>query len=95
MPTYVIAEVEIRDASLYGQFLEQVTATVDSHGGRFVARGGEIEVKEGDWTPKRIAIMEFDNKERVNAWLGSPEYTALEEMRTKSSNLKMVVVEGL
>ena len=34
MPTYVIAEVEIKDASLYGQFLEQVTATVDSHGGQ-------------------------------------------------------------
>ena len=28
-------------------------------------------------------------------WLGSPEYTALDEIRTKSSNINMVGVEGL
>ena len=44
---------------------------------------------------KRVAILEFDNTERVNAWLGSPEYIALDESRTKSSNINMVVVEGL
>ena len=95
MSAYVITDVEITDASLYGQFLERVTATVESHGGRFVVRGGGIEVIEGDWTPRRIAILEFDNTERANAWLGSPEYTTLDEMRTKSSNINMVVVEGL
>ena len=44
--------------------------------------------------PKRIAILEFDNPEQVKAWLCSPEYTALDEIRTKSSNINMVVVEG-
>ena len=43
MSAYVTADVEITDANLYGQFLEQVTATVEAHGGKFVARGGEIE----------------------------------------------------
>ena len=95
MSAYVITDVEITDASLYGQFLEQVTTTVDSHGGRFVARGGGTDVIEGDWTPRRIAILEFGNTERVKAWLGSPEYTALDGIRTKSSNINMVVVEGL
>ena len=40
MPAFVIADVEITDASLYGQFLEQVTSTVEANGGKFVARGG-------------------------------------------------------
>ena len=34
----VIADVEITDANLYGQFLEQFTGTVEAHGGKFVAR---------------------------------------------------------
>ena len=50
MSAYVVTDVEVTDASLYGQFLEQVTTTVESHGGRFVVRGGGIEVIEGDWT---------------------------------------------
>ena len=57
MSAYVVADVEIIDANLYRQFLEQVTATVENHGGRFVVRGGEIDIIEGDWTPKRIAIL--------------------------------------
>ena len=95
MSTYVITEVEITDANLYGQFLEQVTTTVENHGGKFVARGGAIEVRLGDWRPNRLAILEFDNIQQVHTWLDSPEYTALDDIRSRSSNINMVVVEGL
>ena len=95
MSAYVIVDVEITDSSLYGQFMEQVTATVESHGGRFVARGGKFEVVLGEWAPKRVAILQFDNLVQVHSWLQSPEYTALDDIRSRSSNINMVVVEGL
>ena len=95
MAAYVITDVEVTDASLYGQFLEKVTATVEGHGGKFVARGGALDVISGDWTPKRIALLEFGSVEQAHAWLSSPDYTALDDIRTKSSNINMVVVEGL
>ena len=44
MSAYVITDVEITDAGLYGQFMRQVTPTVERHGGKFVVRGGELEV---------------------------------------------------
>ena len=95
MSAYVITDVEITDASLYGEFLERVTSTVEAHGGRFVARGGNLEVPLGDWTPKRLAILEFDNIQQVHVWLSSPEYVALDSIRSRSANVNMVVVEGL
>ena len=95
MSAYVITDVEIADASLYKKFIEQVTGTIEAHGGKFVARGGEIEVKLGDWTPKRLAILQFDNLQQIQTWLNSPEYTALDDIRSRSSNINMVVVEGL
>ena len=95
MPAFVITDVEITDASLYGQFLERVTSTVEAHGGKFVARGGGLEVILGDWTPKRLAVLEFDILQQVRTWLDSPEYTALDDIRSRSSNVNMVVVEGL
>ena len=95
MAAYVIVDVEITDSSLYGQFMEQVTATVERHGGKFVARGGKLEIVLGDWTPKRVAILQFDNLDQVHSWLQSPEYTALDDIRSRSSNINMVVVEGL
>ena len=95
MAGYVIIEVEITDAGRYGEFLGQVTGTVEAHGGKFIARGGAIDVVEGDWTPPRLAILKFDSVEQAKAWLNSPEYTALNELRTSSSKINMVVVEGL
>ena len=58
-------------------------------------RGGELEVKLGDWTPNRLAVLEFDTFEKVRVWLSSPEYTALDDIRSRSSNINMVIVEGL
>ena len=95
MSAFVITDVEITDASLYGQFLERVTSTVEAHGDKFVVRGGELEVILGAWTPNRLAMLEFDNLQQIHTWLNSPEYTALDDIRSRSSNINMVVVEGL
>ena len=58
MSAFVITDVEITDASLYGQFLKRVTSTVKAHGGKFVVRGGELEVILGAWTPNRLAMLD-------------------------------------
>ena len=95
MTGYVITDVEITDADRYAEFLQKVTGTVESFGGKFVARGGAIDVVEGDWNPNRIALLEFDSVERAKEWLSSPEYNELNELRTSSSNINMVVFEGV
>ena len=95
MAAFVITDVEITDMPLYRQFMEKVTLTVENHGGKFVARGGALEVVMGNWTPPRLAIIEFDSLEQIHAWLESADYKALDDIRTKSSNINMVVVDGL
>ncbi len=95
MSAYLIADVEVTDANLYGQFLERMTATVENHGGKFVARGGQIEVMGGDWMPRRLAILEFGSLQQAHAFLNSPEYTALDDIRVRSSNINLVLVDGL
>ena len=95
MVGYVIVEVEITNRAGYGEFLEKVTSTVEAHGGKFVVRGGDIDVIEGNWTPMRLAVLEFESAVRAREWLGSPEYNELNDLRTSSSNINMVLVEGL
>ena len=95
MAAYVIAEIMITNMEMYGEFVDRVTPTVEGHGGKFVARGGTVDVILGDWAPKRIALVEFGSVAQARAWLNSPEYNALNEMREASSNISMVVVEGL
>ena len=67
MPAYVIFDVEIRDGERYQNFMSQVKPALEEAGGRYLARGGAHKVHEGDWTPRRIVILEFPS---VAAWAG-------------------------
>ena len=87
MSADVITDVEITDAGLYRQFLEQVAATVENHGGRFVVRGGGIDVIEDDWTPKRIAILVFDSVNGRRSSRVLRNMPALNDIRTRASSI--------
>ncbi len=95
MSAYLIADVEITDESLYAQFRERMTPTLEAYSGRFIARGGEIAVIDGSWNPKRLAIVAFDSMEQARSWLASPEFKELDGMRNSSSNINLVLVEGV
>ena len=96
MAAYVIIDIEIADPDSYSQLIQLVTPTVESNGGKFVARGGTIETILGDWAPKRMAIIEFGSMDDVHAWLNAPEHVALSAKRDQSAtNIKVVAVDGL
>jgi len=94
MTAYVIGEIEVTDPKLYEGYRKQVLATIEKHGGRFVARGGKAEQLEGGWTPKRIVILEFPSYEQALKWYRSPEYAPLITLRQSASRGKLVLVEG-
>ena len=95
MSAYVIVHIEVQDESTFGEFRERVSATVESHGGRSLARGGNVEVVEGSWTADRIAVIEFDDVDKAETWLNSPEYTDLKKIRQQAANATILVVEGV
>ena len=95
MPAYVIVQIEIRDPVVYERYKALAPASIAAHGGRYVARGGQTEALEGEWKPRRVVILEFDDIARARAWLDSPEYRDARAMRHASADTQMIVVEGL
>ena len=94
MSAYLFANVEVTDAAGYEQYRQGVSATLEAFGGRFLVRGGATEVLEGEWTPKRLVILEFADMARLKAWYHSPEYRPLIELRQRTANSTLVAVEG-
>ncbi len=95
MAGYVIADVEITDREKYAEYVEVVPPTISAHGGRFLVRGGNAEKLEGDWTPKRIVILEFDTMEDAKRWWASEDYKAPKALRQSASVANMIVVESM
>ncbi len=95
MPAYVIADVEVTDPELFAEYRELVVPTVNAYGGKYIARGGETAVLEGDRAPNRTVIIEFPSMERAKAWHGSDEYAHPKDMRIRATISNVIVTEGL
>ena len=95
MPAYVIASVsEAHDDEALAEYRRRNTAAVEAHGGRFVVRGGAMEVLEGDWAPLRVVVIEFDDVDAAKRWYESDEYQAAIPIRQSASTTGLIVVEG-
>lgn len=94
MSAYVVVEIEVQDAAPYERYKQAAPASISAYGGRYLARGGRTEVLEGEWTPNRLVILEFESVERAKAWLDSPEYREARALRQASARTNMVVIEG-
>lgn len=95
MAAYVIAEVNVTDPALYEDYKKMVPATVQKYGGRFAVRGGTVDVKEGNWAPTRLVVLEFPSMEQARKWYHSPEYAPALALRLKAANAKLILVEGV
>src|SRR5437016_4469830 len=95
MPAYVIVETDVHDPARYENYKAVSPSAVAAGGGRFVARGGELAVLEGDWKPSRLVVLEFESLEAVKRWYDSPEYQEMKKLRDGAADLRMVAVEGV
>ena len=95
MPAYVIADVRAAwDAEALNGYRRRNTDAVANHGGRFVVRGGEHQVLEGEWDTRRIVVIEFPDTDAARAWWNSDEYEAIKELRRGASTTNIVLVDG-
>lgn len=94
MAGYVIVDVDVHDTEAYGEYRKLVAPTIEKYGGRFVVRAGAHEVMEGDCTPHRVVVLEFESVARAKEWYGSEEYAPALAIRLKAASSSMIIVEG-
>ena len=95
MPAYVINDMVVTDPVLFEEYKKLSPPTVAQYGGRFLARGGRTDTLEGEWSPKRLVIIEFPNVAQARAWADSPEYAPAKRLRQITTISNLIVVEGV
>ena len=95
MTAYVIFDVEVTNPVEYEGYKQLAAPTVALYGGKYIVRGGQTETLEGNWSPKRIVVLQFENIERAKAWINSQEYSEARALRNKYAASKAIVVEGV
>jgi uncharacterized protein (DUF1330 family) len=94
MTAYLVLDFSIKDLRGFLPYAEAIPDFIEKHGGRYIVRGVEAEVMEGDWAPERLVILEFPSSDHARAFLSDPEAQDLFALRKRTTVSKLVLVEG-
>jgi len=91
---YVIADIEVTDPDAYEDYRRLSSAAAEKYHGRWLVRGGAIDLLEGDWEPHRLVVVEFEDEEAARRWYSSPEYAEAKAVRLRSAKSSLLLVRG-
>ena len=95
MPAFFIAnQLEVTDPDTIAEYRKHAVDSIESAGGRFLVRGEVGERLEGDVSPARIIMIEFDDMAALKAWYDGPGYADLKRMRLSASRSDIFCVEA-
>ena len=95
MAAYIIADVTVTDPEQMAKYREWSTKAMQEHGAEVLVRGGEFEVLEGPWTPSRLVLLKFRDREHAKAFYQSQTYQHAKTLREHAGVMRMVVVDGV
>ena len=95
MSAYVVVQEIVHDQTTFDAYRKDVLPTITAHGGRFIVRGGNMTVVEGEWPNPRLVILEFPSRAAAEGWYRSPEYQKVLPLRLKSTRSNLVIIDGV
>ena len=95
MTAYIVADITVTNPDGYAPYRELAHRTITAHGGRYIARGGEVQPLDGNWNASRVVIIEFPSMDAARKWYHSPEYQEALKVRLANSTGRVLLTEGL
>jgi len=91
---YIIGHITVRDPEAYKEYVERDTPILNGLGGEFIVRGGTSEVMEGEVLQRHV-VIEFPSYEAAVAAYNDPAYQEVAEIRKRTADSVILVVEGV
>ena len=95
MAAYVIYQGEVLDLVRYDEYKDKAAESILAAGGRYVVRGGDVEVLEGEPPAGRTVVLEFPTRQAAVDWYRSDDYTEIRKIREGAARARMYVVDGV
>ncbi len=83
----------MHDPEIYDKYRQTNGPSLATYGGKFLVRGGDQELLEGEWSPRTV-VIEFPSYADTLACYKSEGYQAAKALRDPVSEANVVIVEG-
>jgi len=95
MSAYLVADTQIENDEEYEKYKALARPIVEQYGGVYVARGGELDIRETDlWSPTRMVIIEFPDMQSAQAFIDSDEYAPVKPLRRNNAKCTLFIIDG-
>lgn len=94
MAAYIVARVAVTDAAKIKEYQALTPAAIEKHGGKFIARGGDVVTLEGDEETRRVVVIEFPDMAAAKTFWASPEYAKAKAARVGAADFQAFIVDG-
>ena len=95
MPAYLYGDIDVTDPQTFEDYRGRVPAVIAKYGGRYLVRGGDVEVFEGAPETHRQVLLEFPSMEQLRAFYDAPEYQELKRLRQRASTGRLIAMQGM
>ena len=96
-PVYLVQEITVSDLEPYlKEYVPKARELTKASGGRSLTFGsGKVTSIEGEPQKSRVVIQQWENIEKIQAWLNSAENKELLKIADKYAKRRIYAVEGL
>lgn len=96
MVAYLVVDSRLTDPELYEQYKLQAKPIVEKYGGEYLARGGQLSIKEDDlWSPTRMVLIRFASSEHAETFYQSAEYQRVLGISKQSAERTVFILDGM
>jgi len=100
---FVVLDITVHDTVLYEQYTTEIEPIVEKYGGKYLVRSGgagfgkdpdnEVIPGEGNWSPNRLIILEWNSMDELQNFINSAENQEMAQLRNNSASTKSVIVK--
>jgi uncharacterized protein (DUF1330 family) len=95
-PVYYVAEIDVKDVAAWQKdYSPRAQAVIKAAGGKVLAAGQKVTSIEGAPPKPRIAVIQWESAEQVQAWRNSAAFKELIPIREKLGTVRSFTVEGV
>jgi uncharacterized protein (DUF1330 family) len=93
-PAYLLAIIDIEDASTYQRYMEEAAVTTKAAGAESLVVSETFLTLEGKKPASRIVIVKFPSMDALRAWYDSDQYQAARRIRANAASVTFLAAPG-
>ena len=94
MKAYLIIDLHITDPHAFSRYANGIPALIEKYAGRYLVKGVEAELIEGNAKPGRSVVIEFPSIERARDFLRERQSSDLYPIWERSTRGTILLAEG-